>query len=369
MSVPGSIKTSSDIRLGIDQSHAATGSAQRRTLAFIAEGERCGIWKSDGCRDMAQWVSGRLGISPWMAARWVKAAFALEKLPGTAEALASGVLSIDKVVELTRFATPDDEAGLVRWAKGVHPATIRRRADRANAPSLQDQRDAHNARYLEFWRDDLMLRFEGALSQEEGARFKKALDRLADSMPKAPDAAMTSTIEARRADALAALAAARLAEDSDQDRATVVVHVDLDSLSTGAGGAELEGGGVLNAAIASRLACCGNTEWVLSDGDRHAVGLGRRSRRASAQMERHLRYRDGGCTFPGCGAKRFTQAHHIDPWPEPTNLDNLTLVCGFHHKLVHEFAWRVALTDTGRAEWFRPDGSRYEPGVKARPPP
>jgi hypothetical protein len=39
-------------------------------------------------------------------------------------------------------------------------------------------------------------------------------------------------------------------------------------------------------------------------------------------------------------------------------------VCQFHHKLVHEFEWKVALTPTGETEWFRPDGSRFEPGTK-----
>ena len=45
-----------------------------------------------------------------------------------------------------------------------------------------------------------------------------------------------------------------------------------------------------------------------------------------------------------------------------TDLDNLVLVCSFHHKLVHEGGWRVTLRDGLRALWLRPDGRSYEPG-------
>ena len=31
-------------------------------------------------------------------------------------------------------------------------------------------------------------------------------------------------------------------------------------------------------------------------------------------MMRQLRYRDRECLFPGCGMRRFTQAHHIVWW-------------------------------------------------------
>nr|MBA2600559.1 hypothetical protein [Actinomycetota bacterium] len=45
-----------------------------------------------------------------------------------------------------------------------------------------------------------------------------------------------------------------------------------------------------------------------------------------------------------------------------TDLNNLTLVCCFHHKLVHEYGWRVALDDNSMATWFRRSGRRHDPG-------
>jgi len=61
--------------------------------------------------------------------------------------------------------------------------------------------------------------------------------------------------------------------------------------------------------------------------------------------------------------KMFLQAHHIKHWEHggATDIDNLTLVCSFHHKLVHEFGWKVKLAGAV-SEWFRPSGARYAPG-------
>jgi hypothetical protein len=103
---------------------------------------------------------------------------------------------------------------------------------------------------------------------------------------------------------------------------------------------------------------------VIEDGAGQPVGLGRMSREPSAAMMRHLRYRDAECRFPGCGARRFTQAHHIAWWEHggPTELENLLLVCTFHHKLVHEYGWSVRRDPDGTVRWSRPGGSRYLSG-------
>jgi hypothetical protein len=367
MAAPGNVETSYEIRARIDRAQRAICASQRDLMSSIVEGEHAGIWQADGCRDMAQWVAGRLGLSYWTASRWVNAARALERLPRVSRSFTNGSLSVDKVVELTRFASPDNEADLVSWARKVTPATIRRRADVANRPSLEDHRDAHRGRYLEFWRDDLMVRFEGALPTDVGVKLQKAIDRIADGLPKPPSGSedgLDRSIEARRADALVTMASAAIANDQDQDRATVVVHVDLESLGDAARGGEIASGGTLHPEVVKRLGCGGRVEWVVGDGERHALGIGHKSRVIPLWMERQLRYRDGGCTFPGCGTRRFVCGHHIVPWPHgPTNLDNLTLVCSFHHNLVHEFRWKVSLDDAGRTSWFRPDGRRYEPGV------
>jgi hypothetical protein len=81
-------------------------------------------------------------------------------------------------------------------------------------------------------------------------------------------------------------------------------------------------------------------------------------------MMRELRHRDRGCRFPGCGSTAFSNAHHIVWWSRggATDLDNLLLICGFHHRLIHEHGWTVERADDGRVRWFRADGSRYRGG-------
>ena len=88
------------------------------------------------------------------------------------------------------------------------------------------------------------------------------------------------------------------------------------------------------------------------------------TREPSAWMVRQIRYRDRECRFPGCGARRFTQAHHIRWWRNGgrTDLDNLLLICSFHHKLVHEHGWAVKRDADGSLRWFRPGGIRYRAG-------
>ena len=124
-----------DLIQDFNAARGAVAAAQRRLFSVIAECDRRGLWRADGCRDMAQWVSGRVGISNWAAARWVHAAHALAYLPGIAAAFEQGTLSVDKVVELARVATPETEEDPMRWAQRVSIACIRRKADIANRPS------------------------------------------------------------------------------------------------------------------------------------------------------------------------------------------------------------------------------------------
>ena len=122
----------------------------------------------------------------------------------------------------------------------------------------------------------------------------------------------------------------------------------------------------MNAGAVGRLLCSSSLQGVLEDEKQNAYKLGRTTRVPSNAIMRQLRYRDSECQFPGCGAKRFTHAHHLVWWSKggDTDLENLILVCGFHHRLVHDYLWRVTRDKDGIVTWFRPDGRRYEPGPK-----
>src|SRR5262245_41502787 len=108
----------------MDASHTRICAEQRTLFGLIAEADHTDLWKLDGARDMAHWLWMRYGLSDWKARRWIAAARALQELPRIAAALSSGVLGVDKVVELCRYATRETESGLIPWAERVSSGAI-----------------------------------------------------------------------------------------------------------------------------------------------------------------------------------------------------------------------------------------------------
>lgn len=355
-----------DLIREIDAEHARLAAGHHRLLRLVAEVDRRETWRGEGARDTAHWLSMRYGISQWKARRWIAAAHAIESLPRVSEALASGELHVDKVVELTRFATPETESRLVLWATGVSSGAIRRRGDIMARRPPEDEETAERARFLSWWTFDEGRRFglEGELPSAHGAVVAATLDRLAAGLPVMPDERGSGHADARRADALVALCSAGIVGDADQDRATLVVHARLDERTGDLGASRLEDGSVISSGAARRLACNARIQAVIEDETGLPVWLGRVTREPPTWMLRQLRYRDGECRFPGCGSRRFTQAHHVVWWERGgrTDLQNLILICTFHHRLVHEYGWRVQREADGSASWFRRDGLRYRAG-------
>ncbi|MGZ4148842.1 MAG: hypothetical protein ACXVQJ_02255, partial [Actinomycetota bacterium] len=202
----------------LDATHAEICAAQRRMLTLIAQVDLREAWRDAGARDTAHWLWMRYGLSDWKARRWLAASHALKTLPLTGAALSSGDLGIDKVVELTRFATPGDEARLLPWARQVSCGAIRKRADLLLRTAEEAQR-ADDARSVTWWYfdDDRRFALEAELPAAQGAVVAKALARLAEDLPAMPGEEHRYFVRARRADALVALCSARVADDPDQD--------------------------------------------------------------------------------------------------------------------------------------------------------
>jgi hypothetical protein len=127
----------------------------------------------------------------------------------------------------------------------------------------------------------------------------------------------------------------------------------------------LEWIGEVAAPVAQRIACDADV-WrvVLDPATGRPTNVGRAYRLVPAWIRRALHARDRGCRFPGCRAPApWTDAHHVRPWAHAgrTDIDNLILLCRFHHGLVHEGRWTIRLdTDTGEISAGRPDGRPYE---------
>ncbi|HEX2295402.1 MAG TPA: DUF222 domain-containing protein, partial [Actinomycetota bacterium] len=134
----------------------ALGVRNRRYLRLIAEFDKRALWRRDGCRHMGQWLALEYGVTVSEGLRRVHAAHAIEELPITAAALVDGSLSLDKVVQLARFATPATEKELVAYACRRSLNAVRNRADVETRRAAEDARDAHEARFLRWWTCDDM---------------------------------------------------------------------------------------------------------------------------------------------------------------------------------------------------------------------
>ena len=134
----------------------------------------------------------------------------------------------------------------------------------------------------------------------------------------------------------------------------MIVHLDA-----GTGAARLEGGPEIPASTAERLACDARVQLLLDDRTTNRLYLGRNRRLATPAQIAALTVRDGaGCQFPGCTHTRHLHAHHVRHWLHggPTDIDNLILICGYHHRLIHDHGYRIRRLP-GRWEFLRPDGT------------
>jgi hypothetical protein len=342
--------------------------AQRDLLRILAELDRRDVWHDAGAHDMAHWVGNAFGLSRYRATRWLDAGRSLEELPRIADAFEHGDLSVYKVEELARFVTPADEDAVLEWAMEESSGAIKAEADRRRGDDAEETATIDERRWLGWRYDDdgRSFHLQAGLSSADGAVVAEALDGLVREIPAMPDESGEQLIGARRADALVTLCSTRAGRD-EPDRATVVVHAQLDTLLDAEAVASTSEGAVVPASSVRRLLCNGTVRALIEDAGGTVVGVTRTTRDPSPWMMRQLRYRDRTCRFPNCHLRRYTQAHHVEWWSRGgrTELDNLVLVCTFHHKLVHERGWGLKRRDDGTVRWFRPDGTRYRAGPAA----
>jgi hypothetical protein len=136
-----------------------------------------------------------------------------------------------------------------------------------------------------------------------------------------------------------------------------VVTITLDDLLAKAGVAETADGTQLSADQLWRLVDEAEIWPIITS--RHGVPLasGRSQRLASKGQTLALIARDGGCSFPGCThPPAWCDRHHILDWISggETDLNNLTLLCRYHHTHFLQKGWTCQINDNGLAEWIPP---------------
>jgi hypothetical protein len=129
----------------------------------------------------------------------------------------------------------------------------------------------------------------------------------------------------------------------------VVAHVPLaavvdDSGEKSALAGELEQGGLIDGETVQRIACDATFAVAVDDDVGHTMYEGRARRFPTQAQRREVIRRDRQCRFPGCANVTFTNVHHVIPWKPGgrTDLDNLALLCLFHHGVVHRKVWTMS---------------------------
>jgi hypothetical protein len=344
-----------------DHFSGLSSAALAKVCDLIAVVDMRQSWMDDGSRNLTDWVSARIRIRHSTAARLVRVSRRLADLPVLAQAFAGGELSFDQVDAISTIATAETEEMLIGQAEGMTSAALDRLVRRERGLTREEARSVWERRKLvRQWNlDQSELKFRGRLPGDAGRAFDEAIDNRVDGLGPNPATGIFEPLETRSADALTELAATDGGGDGTPPQMTV--FADFDTLTTNEEGfAFLDNTAPLPNETAQRLSCDATIETIVRDGER-IIGIGRRSRKIPGWLRRLVYERDDShCQHPGCRNTRWLQVHHIVPWARggATDLDNLIVLCGIHHRLVHEDGWHIT-GPPGARVFRRPDWTPY----------
>jgi Domain of unknown function (DUF222)/HNH endonuclease len=346
-----------------------------RIVEIVAELDRDELCGATGARSVAALVAWKTGSSPTNANTIATVAHRLAAFPRCAQGMREGRLSLDQVgiiagragegsdehyAELARCATVNQLRTAVQLEPRPDPDAAPRPEPQASITQTSDEQ-------FTCWRIKLphleAAKFDAALaSHRDGLIAEWKLDRenrgrASDNAPPLPGAveAFMRLVETGWG--------AEVARRPHGQHTTVVVHLDVKERV-----AALHLGPLLTESERRYLTCDATCEvWFERDGQ--VIGAGRATRLINRRLRRALQHRHPTCAVPGCGATRGLHAHHLRHWEDggPTELDNLVLLCPYHHRLHH----RGVITITGPAQHLTVTdsaGRALSPGSLARPP-
>jgi len=396
----------------LDDAYALLSRVHALALSAVAEADARGLDERVGAPSLAVLLRQRLQLTPAAARRDVVLAGAIT---GTHAVLAAALrgaagsdpsdaadgpapIRVEQAAAIADVLTEpppaasaaviaDAETTLVGFADSLDAVQLRRLGTRIWALVDPDDAEvteaallarqearAHAARRLSLLtHGDGTTGLTGQVDDLSAAVLRAALDPLAAPRPATADGPDPRTAAQRLADALVELARRALAAGDLPEHGGIppqlVVTIEADQLrephppnggsNGGRGGTGIgttDDGTRLSPAEVARYACESDPVLALLA---HGVPtwISRRDRTARGILRRALVLRDGGCAFPGCDRPAsWCHAHHIVAWQAggPTVLDNLVLLCGHHHRLVHTGDWTVVMAHDGHPDFLPP---------------
>ncbi|ANW64165.1 hypothetical protein BCA37_11675 [Mycobacterium sp. djl-10] len=351
-----------------------------RIVEIIAEINRDGLAGITGFRSVASLVAAKTGVSPHTAHTFTAIAERAEQFPQCVAGMRDGWLSVDQLGAVVDGAADGSDAHYAQFARYATVTQIRKAVRLEPPPAPKPEPEPAPApepeapRSITTTHGPHSTTWHITLPTIEAAEFQAGLqshqDKLVADWKRAHAENLTETTPPFPTPVDGFLSLMRAGWDADAaarphgQRTTVVIHVDVESRL-----ANLHLGPVLADADRQYLLCDATCEvWFERDGQ--PIGAGRETRTINRRLRRALEHRDHGtCVVPGCGATRGLHAHHLIHWEDggPTELDNLVLVCPYHHRLHHTRgitltgpASRLVVTDA--------TGRHLTNGSLARPP-
>ncbi|MFI5507078.1 HNH endonuclease signature motif containing protein [Mycobacterium sp. NPDC051804] len=335
-----------------------------RIVEVVAEMDHGRMLGITGCRSMSALVAWKTGSTSAHAQTIAAIAHRLPEFPRCVQGMREGRLSLDQVGAIAKkAATGSDE----HYAKLAEVATVSQLNTALKLePPLPPEPDPYREpdpapkpepelppQLTKTHSDDQYVYWKIKLSHLDAATFDAAVasqldaaiaqwkrdhedgDLLPQHRPPFPTkgSAFMALVESG--------ADADAARRPHGQHTTVVVHLDLKDQI-----AQLHLGPLLSPSDRQYLTCDATCEvWFERDGQ--PLGAGRTTRTISRRLRRALEYRHPTCAVPGCAATRGLHAHHIQHWEDGghTELDNLVLLCPYHHRAHH----RGEITVTGPA--------------------
>ncbi|WNG87768.1 HNH endonuclease signature motif containing protein [Mycobacterium sp. ITM-2016-00317] len=370
-----------------------------RIVEIAAKIDREGLLGITGAPSVTSLIAWKTGCSPHNAETVITIADRQDEFPRCVTALREGRLSLDQVGVIAERAGEGSDEHYAQLAESASVTQLRTALKQEPRPEPEPVIDpladddepaapppaprpeitsTSDADYT-YWRikltHDQSAKFTAALqSHKDGLIASWKRDHGTDSHSDTGDHSGTGRhcgVERpplpSRGEAFMALVEAgwdaEVLRRPHGQHTTVVVHVDVENRFSA-----LHLGPALTDEERRYLSCDATCEvWF----ERHGrpIGAGRSARTVNRRLRRALEHRDRTCVVPGCGATRGLHAHHIVHWEDggETELDNLVLVCPYHHRAHH----RGIVTITGPARKLLVTdhaGRELKPGSLARPP-
>jgi hypothetical protein len=338
-------------------------------------------YELDGSVNTVAWLKTHCGLTTHGAMEVMHVARRLPELPRVDEALEHGQISFQHAAVIAESA---DKLGsesllqhqdqLVQRAEATDPSALREDVRRVEHQvdrehMLREAEWAHQSRYLHLNKQrDGRVRLEGLLDAEGGAVVKTAIDAVLGPRSNTD----LRTEGQRRADGLVDVAKrcleGRKVGETGGQRPHLNITVELETLlALRDNPGSIDGVGPMVLETIERHLCDASVSvTALLNGE--VVMAGKERRSFSPALRRALSVRKRTCQFPGCDRPvSWCEGHHLWRWlfGGKTTLDNGCLVCGGHHRLLHEGRWRLERESDG---WVAvsPSGERHK-SVKAPP--